>query len=152
MNETKIKLSPYSKYAILKDYSSTKEKDNLIQSILSDNSEFSEKEEQVNNAFGEWLGLQENKHKSNAPIENKYLFIAQSIKSINKNEINIGIVDNKNKYEFWIICKTKDYAILDNIYDIYENHYHEIPKPIDFIFLSERQFVGKDNVVFLTII
>ena len=43
MIETRNRLSSYSKYAILKDCSSIKEKDNLIQKILSNNSEFSEK-------------------------------------------------------------------------------------------------------------
>lgn len=80
---------------------------------------------------------------------NQYLALAKNIKNINKDEITVGIRDLLDKYEYWIICKKKKYDMLDTVYDLYTEMSCLLPKPINFIFVEERQFIGKENIDFL---
>lgn len=150
MNGFKTLLPKQVSYSILKDYSSPKEKDGLILNILNDSVDYVDKEQQVNNAYEKWLKIQERKIVGRLPVEQSYLNLASNIKNINKSEISVGIRDLSYKYEYWIICKHKDYDILDEIYDLYQNFIELLSKPIDFIFVGEQQFIGDGNIVFLT--
>jgi len=80
------------------------------------------------------------------------IILAKKIKNINKNNIKVGIRFIDNKFEYWVVCKEKNFEILDKIYDIYVDLKHCIDCPVEFVFINENQFVGKDNISFSILI
>lgn len=141
-------------YSLLKDYSTESEKDKLIISILNENDEYISKEEQVVEVFGEWSTIQKAKINlgldSVEPISLINLLLAISIKLLNPEELTVRIrcLDN-NTLEYWAICKTMDYSILDKVYDVYEQYAERLSNKVEFVFTSEEQFIVRDSIEFL---
>jgi hypothetical protein len=158
MFNTKIELSQVEQYSLLKNYSTHNEIDKLLVDILNESSNFESKTEQVTSAFGEWSTLQKTKINFGLTVlDNSIgllnLLLASSLKQINPENITICIRKIPyDKFEFWIVCKTMDYSILDNVYDIYDEYIDKLTKPVEFVFTSEKQFVGKENISFLKVL
>lgn len=132
-------------YKRFKDLSTDAEKDTLIVEMLRESTEFEDKNTQIEVAFGNWQKIQ--KEKVVSSIIN-YLVLMRLIKHINEDEIQVGIRPVSNKFEIWVICKNKDFSILDSIFELYQSVKGTLPRPVEFVFVSEEQFVGKDNVKF----
>ena len=69
------------------------------------------------------------------------------IKNTDKNNLHVATRFIGNKIEIWIIAKNKDFSILDKVYDI--NSKYVFNSVINYIFVSEEQFVGKETIKFL---
>ncbi len=147
MNDIFTSVSKEEQYRQLKAFSSDAEKDSLILDILCESSEYEDKEAQVENAFGNWQTIQ--KRKVILPAFN-YLVLARSIKGIDPEAIRVGMRFFSQKLEIWVICKEKDYSIIDKIYDIYESMRNQLPRPVAFVFIGEDQFIGRQNVSFIS--
>ena len=145
MNTT-VFVNKEEQYRKFKDLSTDAEKDALIIGILRDNPDFDEKDSQIETVFGEWQRIQ--KRKYTVPFFN-YLVLMRYIKLINEDEIKVGMRPlSNNRFEIWVICKNKDYSILDRVYEIYQCISKELPRPVEFVFVSEEQFIGKESINF----
>ena len=145
---TNVAVSQSEQYRQLKGYSSVAEKDILIQELLQENTSFDNKEDQVKQVFGKWRKIQISKFADSVVPEFYNILLALQIKSLDPEGIRIGIRTVAGKCEYWVICKKKDYSLLDQIYDIYESLSDKLFQSVDFVFISEEQFIGKDIIEF----
>lgn len=149
MSKTLADVSLCDQYKQISCFSSPKDKDRLIINILGDSTDYFSKEEQVNDVFGDWVNLQNQKAKYPYSKAWYTIELAVALKQLDKNNIVIGVRALSDKYEYWVVCEEKDYELLDRIYDVYVEYAGVLSKPVDFIFISEEQFVGKDNISFI---
>lgn len=145
--------SKVDRYKILKPYSTTQETDNLIINILTINQEQGQNN-QIDTAFRNWETLQHRKVCNQIIIswssKNWAKLFAKLIKDIDSSNLTVGYrwLHQTNEVEYWVICKEKDYSLLDKISELCIEYENKLPFRVGIVFTSIKQFVGKDIVTF----
>lgn len=72
------------------------------------------------------------------------------IKEIAPLNFTVGYrqMSETNEVEYWVICKEKDYSLLDKISELCIEYENKLPFRVGIVFTSIKQFVGKDIVTF----
>ena len=149
--------SKVDRYKILKPYSTTQETDNLIINILTINQEQGQNN-QIDTAFRNWETLQHRKVCNQIIIswssKNWAKLFAKSIKYIDSSNLTVGYrwLHQTNEVEYWVICKEKDYEILNRISELQIDYETILPFTVDIVFIGEKQFIGKDMITFEEVI
>ena len=150
---TKVRTSQSERYKALKSYSTNQEKDQLIIDVLTDDL-FRDKQEQITKAFNKWETIQACKALCSLSVsiskESWKSMFAKFIKEIAPLNFTVGYrqMSETNEVEYWVICKEKDYSLLDKISELCIEYENKLPFRVGIVFTSIRQFVGKDIVTF----
>ena len=148
-----VRTNQSERYKALESYSTNREKDQLIIDVLTDDS-FQDKQEQVAKAFNKWVAIQTCKALCSLSVSIskaswKHMF-AKFIKEIAPLNFTVGYrqMSETNEVEYWVICKEKDYSLLDKISELCIEYENKLPFKVGIVFTSVKQFVGKDIVTF----
>lgn len=149
----KVRANQSERYKALEPYSTNQEKDQLIIDVLTDDP-FQNKQEQVDKAFNKWEAIQAHRALCSLSVSIskaswKHMF-ARFIKEIAPSNFTVGYrqMSETNEVEYWVICKEKNYSLLDKISELCIEYENKLPFKVGIVFTSIKQFVGKDIVTF----
>lgn len=149
-----------AKYNAVKDYSTHSDKDLLFKRLLSASyeHEFScsdtsicEKHQEIVN---DWANLQNTKHvgqealdvfllsffpKAYGIINWPELIMLKNIKQLSPENLRLGVLYSPEYFELWIIGKTRDYDLLDQVSGFVIQYEDKIGKTVNCVWATEEK-------------